>query len=157
MRSRLSQKGDTIAEVMISCAVTALILTSAFILANHSVKSTRQAQERSEALNIAQGQLENFTNELITGGSIDLGGNAFCLQDGTALAPDVTFISHGPLLLPPDDPFYPLECRRQNLYGIAITRTDPALPNTYDITVSWPSINGDGYDDVVLTVRNYGN
>jgi Tfp pilus assembly protein PilV len=53
-----SQAGDTIVEVMISILIVATILTGAFILSRTSSHNVRSAEERTQALNLLQGQVE---------------------------------------------------------------------------------------------------
>lgn len=55
-----SQAGDTIVEVLIAVAVISLMLASAFVVVNRSIKSSRQTQERSEALKLLEGQVERL-------------------------------------------------------------------------------------------------
>jgi Tfp pilus assembly protein PilV len=55
-----SQTGDTIVEVLLSIAVLSSVLGGAFVSANHSLKSTRAAQERGEALKLVESQVEQL-------------------------------------------------------------------------------------------------
>ena len=64
MRWFKHQKGDTIAEVLISVAVLSLILSISYGLANRSTLAVRQSQERSEAQQINNGQLEQLRSYL---------------------------------------------------------------------------------------------
>jgi type II secretory pathway pseudopilin PulG len=56
----LAQTGDTIVEVLVAMAVLSLVLGGAYVTARHSLIATRQAQERSEALALVQGQIETL-------------------------------------------------------------------------------------------------
>ena len=53
-----SQRGDTIVEVLLAMAVVGLVLGVAYGITNRSVAIGRSAQERSEALKLAETQLE---------------------------------------------------------------------------------------------------
>jgi len=52
------QRGDTIVEVLIAMAVLGLVLASSFAIANRSYATGLNAQERNEALKIAESQVE---------------------------------------------------------------------------------------------------
>jgi prepilin-type N-terminal cleavage/methylation domain-containing protein len=54
------QNGDTIIEVLISLAILALVLGGASYTANQSYRNDRDSQEHTEALTIAQTQLEDL-------------------------------------------------------------------------------------------------
>lgn len=55
---KLSQAGDTIAEVMICLAILSFVLSSAYVVTNRNQLTTQAAHERSEALKLADSQLE---------------------------------------------------------------------------------------------------
>lgn len=54
------QHGDTIVEVLIAIVVVASVLGGAFVVSNNSTKNVRKSQEHSEALQILQGQIEQY-------------------------------------------------------------------------------------------------
>lgn len=61
MRFRLfGNRGDTIIEVMIALAVLGSIIAGGYAIATKSLNGVRVAQERSEALKIAEGQIETL-------------------------------------------------------------------------------------------------
>lgn len=55
---KLTNKGDTIVEVMIALTVLMLIIGGGYSIATRSLNGVQVAQERSEATKIAEGQLE---------------------------------------------------------------------------------------------------
>ena len=57
---RLSQTGDTIVEVLVAIAVAGAVLGGAYSLINANVKSNQLAQERSNAVKIAESQVERL-------------------------------------------------------------------------------------------------
>jgi prepilin-type N-terminal cleavage/methylation domain-containing protein len=59
-RLRNSQAGDTIIEVLIATAIVGLAIALAYGVANRSIRAARQAQERVEAVKIAETQLESM-------------------------------------------------------------------------------------------------
>lgn len=59
MLSRLkSQRGDTIVEVMIALGVLTMVIVSGYSISTRSINGIRASQERSEALKIAESQIE---------------------------------------------------------------------------------------------------
>lgn len=75
------QSGDTIIEVLVAMSVIGLVLGAAFGIANRSVQIGQSAQERTEALKIAETQLEIFKSEYLTNDDIKdrLESQPFCL------------------------------------------------------------------------------
>jgi prepilin-type N-terminal cleavage/methylation domain-containing protein len=58
LRSRLSQSGDTIVEVLIAIAIVSSVLAGAFSVTQKSVRAVRSSQEHAEMLQLLQGQVE---------------------------------------------------------------------------------------------------
>ncbi len=56
----LTQRGDTIVEVMVVLAVLGLAMGISYATANRSLKNTRQAQENSEATALVKAQIEQL-------------------------------------------------------------------------------------------------
>lgn len=54
------QNGDTIVEVLIALSVLALILVAGYSISTRSINGVRASQERSEALRVAESQLEQI-------------------------------------------------------------------------------------------------
>ncbi|MGB4759316.1 MAG: hypothetical protein WBP26_04660 [Candidatus Saccharimonadales bacterium] len=54
------QAGDTIVEVLICILVISIVLAAAFTITNSSLLSVRAAQERSQAIKLAESQLERL-------------------------------------------------------------------------------------------------
>ena len=57
---RLTERGDTIVEVLIAISVMSLLIGGAFVLTNRSLQGTRAAQERLNALKLVESQLEQL-------------------------------------------------------------------------------------------------
>lgn len=53
-----NNRGDTIVEVIVCIAVISLILSAAYSISTRSLNGMRIAQERGEALKVAEGQME---------------------------------------------------------------------------------------------------
>lgn len=58
LRRSTGERGDTIVEVLIAIAIVGLVLASAYATSNRSTLNIQDAQERSEALKLAQSQIE---------------------------------------------------------------------------------------------------
>jgi Tfp pilus assembly protein PilV len=62
LAAKKNQRGDTIVEVLISILVVSVVLVTAYVTTNHNINSMQDTQEHSEALQIAQAQLEYLHN-----------------------------------------------------------------------------------------------
>ncbi len=157
MSSRLiKQAGDTIVEVLLAIAILGVILAGAYVTANRSLNSEHDAQEHSQALTIAQAQIEDLhagynlknpssgiTNQCfdITP-SIDTGGKYcyenpagnFCL---TSRANDFSSCAQ-------TAPFwYNISDQQISQSTIQLNAADPTQTvtlYTYKITVTWPGV-----------------
>jgi type II secretory pathway pseudopilin PulG len=146
----LKQTGDTIVEVLIAMTVLSAVLGSAYVLANLSLQRVRQSQEHSEALKLAQAQIEQV-KQLADGGGKDVGtdnvftSTDFCITVTTGL--DIKASTD-------------TACEVTNgiKYNRAIYRTHDATTNvhTYRAIVSWDSINRNDKDNVTL-IYNLGS
>lgn len=84
---RSTQAGDTIVEVMVSILIVATILTGAFALSRTSSHNVRSAEERTQALNLLQGQIELLRSAASDPGIDHSGFNMpFCMV-GTTITP----------------------------------------------------------------------
>ena len=63
---KLNQTGDTIIEVLISIAIVGMVIGLSFGTANKSIKTGRAAQEQTEALALAQAQIERIKVQAAT-------------------------------------------------------------------------------------------
>lgn len=154
---RSNQRGDTIMEVLISVAVLSLVLTSSFALANRSTQGNRQAAERSEALKIAQAEMEKLKLYLSTpDATLPAAGSYFCMNDDASAL--IVFFG-----APAQDlsSGYRPECTPTtpgDLYYRYIQRgTGAGLEeaNTYTSIVRWPAVTGNGIDQSSMVHRIY--
>jgi hypothetical protein len=141
-----------------------MILVGAYVTANRSMNSERDAQEHTEALTIAQGQIEDFhagyqlvdaasnTNQCFnsTNPALSTGGQN-CYEN-----------SNGQFC---QAPLSDASCASGSAYWYQIqdsqilpeitllsTTHPPLMSPTYEISVSWPSLSG-GTDIVQLYYR----
>lgn len=141
-----SQKGDTIVEVLIAIAVMTSVLGGAFVMTNRSLQNTRTAQERVNAVKLAESQVELIKNVVATNpdaifgagvpaaycinsaGTVLTSTNAACKVDGAGNATTT-----------------------QPAFNLSITRSS----NTFTVTNSWVSIRGGGNNSVQMKYRAY--
>ncbi len=131
------QRGDTIIEVLLAMSIIGLVLGSAFGIANRGVASGRSAQERTEALKIAESQLELLKANVATEPQIQATNPAFnvtgfcMISSGSPVA--VAANAGG--------------CIDQNgrggagLYSIRIDKPTAAAGSPYTITVIWERLS----------------
>ena len=130
----LNQVGDTIVEVMIAVVVLSLTIGGAYGIATRSLRAGRQAQERGEALKLAESQLENIKSQATQPGTAIFTTNNFCFD----AAGNVQTVG----------------CTFNNLYTVSITHS-PRANNVhqFDVSVQWPSINLNGNDQLTMHYR----
>jgi type II secretory pathway pseudopilin PulG len=80
-----NRRGDTIVEVLVAVAVVGFMLSISYRLANRSLQASRSAQERSEALKLAEQQLERLKAVASKAPNADLdvyatAGKSFCIS-----------------------------------------------------------------------------
>jgi len=159
------QAGDTIIEVLVAMSVLMMILVGAYVTANRSLNSERDAQEHTEALTIAQGQVEDLhagyqlvdsegnadqcfnpnNPTLSTGGQncFENGSGQFCQTATAGTSANCT---------PSTDLWYQITDSEIS-DPIILSTVTPALTSpTYEVSVSWPSISGSS-DNVQLYYR----
>ena len=152
-RRRLSQRGDTIVEVLMAIIVLSTILAGAYGVASRSTKENIQTQEHAQALQVAQAQLEVLKS------NPQPAALAFCFNSDNQVVTDFSqawIADYAADNL--STPHYPADCAQSILggkcladdicYYIAIRRND----DTYNVTVRWDGITG-GHDQVSLAYR----
>ena len=145
-----SQRGDTIIEVLLAMSVIGLVIGASFGIANRSGQIGQDAQERSEALKLAETQVELFkvaykANDKITSRSEN---QPFCLQSG----------DNSYTIYELDNPV----CKdinaagnQEGFYSISIippSNTDASA--TYEFTVRWLRLGSNNNSD---NGANYNN
>lgn len=147
-----NQAGDTIVEVLICILVISIVLAGAFTVTNKSLLSVRASQERSQAIKLAESQLERLRT---TEAAIAL-ATAFCIPPtgvptsvGSAASKDCYYTQDGALmptaqvLGTPGAAGTPIE----NLYagenGPQYQVRVQQNAGLYTVTVKWVAIKGD--------------
>lgn len=146
------EAGDTIVEVLIAVTVIGLSIGLAYGVANRSLKTARQSQERTEAVKLAEGQTEQLKALSYRDDTSDQGifttGQTYCLINGSKK------ISAGLNIGSLDDDDlskYNPECVN-GLYHIAVV---PATGNNFDVYVRWFGIGQLEKEQVKITYRLY--
>ena len=134
LRTRTADsRGDTIVEVLISLAILALVLGTAYAVSGTSLRSGTAAGQRSQALGYAQSQIEFIKKAQATNSYIDLylytSGNEFCVTtDGSYLAIPVNAAPNHPCL-----------SYDSNFFTVRVQFSDSL--KVFTINVSWAGAN----------------
>lgn len=151
------QTGDTIVEVLISLLVIGLAIGISYGIASRSLKAARQAQERTEAVKIAEGQIERIKGVLAGNNATDktkvLDSNTvFCISSaGSAVSFPGTYGTNIPDINTDDLTNYPAECS-QGLYKIVV---DEESDSRYSVVVRWDSLGSSKREEVNIKYRVY--
>jgi type II secretory pathway pseudopilin PulG len=86
--NKLNKTGDTIIEVLLSLAVLGMVIGTAYAIASRSLKRAQQAQERTEATKLVEGQIDrikylsesNLASDIVALNDITTSGAAMCLK-----------------------------------------------------------------------------
>lgn len=79
---KLRNTGDTIVEVLIAIAIMGVVLAGAYASASRSLNANRRAQEHTEAMRVAEQQLELMKASARAGNTIFANAPNFCLDSG---------------------------------------------------------------------------
>lgn len=149
-----SETGDTIIEVLIAVTVIGLSIGLAYGVANRSLKSARQSQERTEAVKLAEGQTEQLKALSYRDDASDQGifsvGQTYCLKNGIKKVLSKTIGS-----LDSDDLNNYGECQLpwpSGLYKVAVV---PKANNNFEVYVRWFGIGQLKKEEVKITYRLY--
>ena len=160
-RHDADEHGITIVEVLFSITIVGFTLVAAIVVANAGISDITKARERSEALKIAEQQLELFYSlpqesytEIIDSGSVA----SMCLSSEGSSDVEVVFFDQGSV--PPmnywEDALedYPADCIDSELsrYHIHVQRVDEAV-GAFQLTVRWLQLGGSSIDEVKLHYR----
>jgi prepilin-type N-terminal cleavage/methylation domain-containing protein len=171
---RMSNRGDTIIEVLLAIAIVGSVLTGAFVAINRSMNASQQAQERSQATKLVEIQLErlkSITNNTTVDIFNTLKPRTLCL-DTTVTRRDfpgsaIPLPSRDADLLDANPPGnYPANCivdSAGNTYSgasnsiafyVSLER-DAANPNQFTGRARWHRAGGAGREEAAITYRVY--
>lgn len=144
MLKRLTERGDTIVEVLISIAVVSLILGGAYVTTNRSLQSSRASQERTNGTKLVEGQLEAIKDLAnTTPAAVFNGPSPFCinLSDETVKSGTCTVNANGGSVQ-----------TGEPSYRLSVVRTNT---NTFTITNTWDRVGSGTPEKIVMTYRVY--
>lgn len=161
---RNKSRGDTIVEVLIALTVLSTILVGAYLTANRSQTANRASKERSEAIKVAESQIERLKGLLTKGPLVTPGGDgddntnpvgAFCVKaDGSEIAPITSDNPFGSLEAT-TLPYQPTDCGNQDTrYNVAIRANEADGVTTYEFLVRWEKVGG-GRSQINMFYRAY--
>lgn len=133
-RKPLNQLGDTIVEVMIAVLVLSLTIGGAYAIATRSLKASRQAQERGEAVKLAESQIENIKSQAAAGNGAVFATQNFCFNPGITTS----------------------NCQFSSLYNVNITSNTAGLDSNrhlFTVTVNWDSLSFQGRNQLTMYYR----
>lgn len=160
MIRRLHQHGDTIVEVLVAILIVSIVLSGAFASARKSQTGIRQTQERSEALKVAEGQLEQL-KVLAKSSPVSLTASAdevFCIYSNAgALTKQV--VTSNVRALTDDDltdtNYHPSVCNVSPVAGVTYYSLieHQVATNTFIAHTRWFAAGGGDNQEVILAVR----
>lgn len=151
----LRERGDTIVEVLIAIAVVSLILGGAYVTTNKSLLATRAAEERGNALKLAESQVEQLKGlAKLDPNSIFGAGTPmpFCIRTDASSPSGIGT----PISANNNDCKVNVAGAHDGIepiFRLSITRGSDG--NTFTVTNTWSSVNGDVDDQVRLIYRVY--
>jgi prepilin-type N-terminal cleavage/methylation domain-containing protein len=143
---KLTQRGDTLVEVLIAIAVISSVLAGAYVVTNKSLTSSRDAQERGNALKLSEGQLERVKTVVTTNPDAIFGltaPNPFCINSAnTPVAISNSACQVNAL---------GVATSGQPQYRLSIQRSG----NVFTLTTIWDNVRGTGTSKVELSYKAY--
>lgn len=136
-RLSLREKGDTLIEVLIALTVVATMIGAAYATSSRNLRGNRRAQERGEALKIAEGQLEKLKG-LVASGSTD----AYTTTAMFCLSPTGSLQSVSAA-----------NCTTTNGGASYYTTIERQTNDNFAIVVVWDRVGGSGSDVINMNYR----
>lgn len=147
----LNQAGDTIVEVLVSVMVVGLAIGLAYGVANRSLRGSRQAQERGEALKLAEGQIETLKSKAASDDAQPFPNTPFCIDSNGDIAGHAAGFSYNADVNEDDLSKYGACNPNSGLYNIAIIKTG----NDFSVSVRWFSIGNRDKEELKIAYRLY--
>lgn len=143
---KLTERGDTIVEVLISISVISLILGGAYVLTNRSLQGTRAAQERLNGIKLVETQLEQIKNLAATNADAIFSSSTpepFCINNsGQVIAAATAGCKVGTDGNPTTS---------EPVFNMSISRSD----NTFTVKAVWNSVIQGKQDNVEMKYKVY--
>jgi prepilin-type N-terminal cleavage/methylation domain-containing protein len=152
-----NQKGDTIVEVLMALVIIGLAIGIAYGISTRSLKAARQAQERTEAVKIAEGQIERIKGSLNGNNAADItrildSNSVFCMNSANnAIGFPGPYGTNIPALGSDAFSSYPADCV-QGLYKVIV---DEEAADQYAVVIRWESLGVGNREEVKIKYRVY--
>lgn len=158
MRIRRAQHGDTLVEVLFAMAIVALTLGSAFAIMNRGLAQGRDALERTEALQIAENQLELLRYSVANSGTVPTASGNLCyfVDDTNAIdSVNNSGVAIAMIAAVGDLDAFEDACKQGfgGRYHVGVQRVDGSAGFHYEVFVYWERFGGDGVERVELVYR----
>jgi prepilin-type N-terminal cleavage/methylation domain-containing protein len=145
------QRGDTIVEVLIAMAVMSLVLGGAYVTTNRSLLAARDAQEHSQALKLAQTQVEEIKAIAASNpDSLFVSPPAVFCIDSTPKVIDVAVSPGACAVNSKGSP-----ATAEPIYHTTVKSGAPSDPNFFTVQMQWLSVRGTATNKLDLVYRVY--
>jgi len=144
---RKNQLGDTIVEVMIAISVVGMVLGASYATSNRALQTGRFAQEHTEALKLAESQIEKIKYIASVPSTLALQNifstteNTFCITDSFVKVSSVK-------------PGYAGSCTGiSGLYTALVTYTPDSGNDLFSVKITWDRIGSSLKGTVEIAYR----
>jgi Tfp pilus assembly protein PilX len=154
-----NQTGDTLVEVLIALVILSVVLVGGARVSNASLLGVRQSQEHTEALKLAESQLEAVEAAASNSDQTAFNNminqtNYFCVFSGAPIIATTPTPVPMTNVLPKAPNSYIGSCKQNSgiTYEEAISTVNCSVFGYYifTINVTWPSLQGSDYNQVTL-------
>ena len=155
----LNQVGDTIVEVLIALVVVGLAIGLGYGVASRSLKTTRSAQERVEALKVVESQVERLKKRAAADADADPAGifaepeRSFCMTGDNN---QIVEIDTPPALAADTLSADAYAGCIDGLYYVSVTPEDAGgSAEQFKVTARWSGLVGNGKQESSVIYRVY--
>lgn len=143
-RHRLSERGDTIVEVLLAIGILGAVLSGAYVVVNRNATLNRVSQERLEAVELAESQFEKL-KIIATNNTAAFGWTGFCIDqnDNYAPASDVRCRVDATGAPTTGTPQYRINISRVAYVSL---NGNPQAATRYRASLTWDNFSGDSVD-----------
>lgn len=155
-----NETGDTIVEVLMAIAIISIILGGAFVSANHSLANSRQAQERGEALKIAESQFEQlrlYAKDPSKSPAMFDTTRDFCIDSSGNVVPFTIVPNYDPshdfpALANDDYSGVPAQCVF-SFYHVSINYRYPGADSLFTMAIRWDRSISASKDQIIMSYK----
>lgn len=127
------QRGDTIVEVLIAMALVSVVLSGAYAVTTQDLRTTQDANERSQALALVQQQVELIRAKTTSTGSFVLANQ--CLDGGLVAQSSAVSATPNPCNISPSNA---ANCTASFCYNLDVDSSS----GIFAVTATWPNQHG---------------